>query len=344
MIFLGFSKGARAMKPEKKDHTVSTHPEVKDTKTPELDESVNVEEKRLLAEKPATGAAAAETPGTGAVERVTPDIVSEEEIRALVQYVTERGLDPDGSVVGDVVNSLYNRQVQDKDTSQQVDVQREIIQNYNRLSALTYPVKHVSGRSIVDTPRIIRSVWPILMTGLALIVAVIALEYFSAQKLSDGSNALPWITTLRTLVLPFLWGALGSAVYLMKRLSDVAEDFAFDSRRFRGWFARMLLGATLGAVVALAFLGSEGIQAGNLKPAAIAFLSGLGVRAIYSSFEALVNIISRRVQMASQSGRPEIKEQHDFIAKEIQIASDAKDTERVRSLMAVKDALGRRSA
>ena len=106
----------------------------------------------------------------------------------------------------------------------------------------------------------------------------------------------------------------------------------------------MLLGATLGAVVALAFLGSEGIQAGNLKPAAIAFLSGLGVRAIYSSFEALVNIISRRVQMASQSGRPEIKEQHDFIAKEIQIASDANDAERVRSLMAVKDALGRRSA
>ncbi len=332
------------MKPEKQDHTVSTHPSVKDTKKPELDQSVNDEEKRLLTEKPDTGAAAAETAGAGAVDRETPDIVSEEEIRALVQYVTERGLDPDGSVVGDGVNALYSRQVQDKDTTQQINIQREIIQNYNRLSALTYPAKHVSGRSIVDTPHIISSVWPILMTGLALIVAVVALEYFSAQKPPEGSEVIPWITTLSALVLPFLWGALGSAVYLMKRLSDVAEEFAFDSRRFRGWFARMLLGATLGAVVVLAFLGSEGFQPGNLKPAAIAFLSGLGVRAIYSSFEALVNIISRRVQMASQSGRPETKEQHDFIDKEIQIASDAKNTERVRSLMAVKDALGKRSA
>ena len=41
----------------------------------------------------------------------------------------------------------------------------------------------------------------------------------------------------------------------MKRLSDVAEKFAFDSRRFKGWVARILLGATFGAVVVLAFMG-----------------------------------------------------------------------------------------
>ncbi|CAB1056775.1 hypothetical protein D1BOALGB6SA_1514 [Olavius sp. associated proteobacterium Delta 1] len=332
------------MKPEKQNVAASTHPKVNDKKNSDLDESANDAEKRLQTAKPEFGSAAAETRGAGAVGGKTLDIVSEEEIRALVQYVTERGLDPDGSVVGDVVNALYSRQVQSNDVTQQIKVQREIIQNYNRLSALTYPAKQVSGRSIVDTPRIIRSVWPILMTGLALIVAVIALEYFSGQKPPEGSKAIPWMTALSALVLPFLWGALGSAVYLMKRVSDVAEEFAFDSRRFRGWFSRMLLGATLGAVVVLAFLGSEGFQPGNLKPAAIAFLSGLGVRAIYSSFEALVNIISRRVQMASQSGGPEIKEQHAFIEKEIKIASDAKDTERVRSLMAVKGALGKRSA
>jgi len=73
-------------------------------------------------------------------------------------------------------------------------------------------------------------------------------------------------------------------------------------------------------------------------------LSGLGVRAIYASFEALVDIISRRVQMASQSARVETKEQQAFIDKEIQIASDAKDTGRMRSLMAIKEALGDRSA
>lgn len=124
------------MKPEKQNAAASTHPEAKDTKKSRPDESVNDEEKRLLTAKPEIGTAAAQTRGAGAVGGETPDIVSEEEIRALVRYVTERGLDPDGSVVGDVVNALYSRQVQSKDLTQQVQIQREIIQNYNRLMAV----------------------------------------------------------------------------------------------------------------------------------------------------------------------------------------------------------------
>ena len=72
------------MKPEKQNDSASTHPEAKDTKKSQPDESVNDEEKRLLTAKPEIGTAAAQTLGAGAVGGKTPDIVSEEEIRALV--------------------------------------------------------------------------------------------------------------------------------------------------------------------------------------------------------------------------------------------------------------------
>ena len=62
----------------------------------------------------------------------------------------------------------------------------------------------------------------------------------------------------------------------------------------------------------------------------------MGARAIYASFEALVNTISRRVQMVGQTGARDNKELRDFIDEEIQGASKANQIDRLEKLAAEK--------
>ena len=52
---------------------------------------------------------------------------------------------------------------------------------------------------------------------------------------------------------PFLWGGIGACVYLLKHLSDKAQEKIFDSRDLKGWFTRILLGGMLGTVVSYVY-------------------------------------------------------------------------------------------
>jgi hypothetical protein len=87
------------------------------------------------------------------------------------------------------------------------------------------------------------------------------------------------------------WGALGATVFLIKTLSDKVSDFCYEEKRLSGTAARIFLGAVFGLLIVKGF----GAQSGTLPQIAVAFLAGLGTKAVYAAIEALVNGVAGQI-------------------------------------------------
>jgi hypothetical protein len=112
------------------------------------------------------------------------------------------------------------------------------------------------------------------------------------------------LLNLRRYVLdyctPFLWGALGSIAYLLKRLSDIAEERTFDYATAQGWATRVFLGAMLGGVVQYLYDSSVFInpEAGfKLSASALGFLTGVGVKVVYGAIEKTIETLGEKMNL-----------------------------------------------
>ena len=90
---------------------------------------------------------------------------------------------------------------------------------------------------------------------------------------------------------PMAWAGLGSCVYLLKRLTDIAAERQFDSAFLQGWKTRILLGAVLGGVILYIF-DTDFIVGTEFDSNGVAFLTGLGVKVVYGALEKLVDTLA----------------------------------------------------
>lgn len=99
---------------------------------------------------------------------------------------------------------------------------------------------------------------------------------------------------------PFLWGAMGSCVYLLKIFSDLAESHTFNENKLQGWGTRITLGAVLGGVIQFVYDLSVFIN-GSLKldANAIGFLPGVGVKVVYGALEKTIESLSALMNLDS---------------------------------------------
>jgi hypothetical protein len=119
-----------------------------------------------------------------------------------------------------------------------------------------------------------------------------------------GAAALPaWLPEVIDVALlhylnPFFWGGVGACVFLVKSISDKAAMLTFDRMRMHGVGARIFLGAVIGGLLVNG-AGLNSIEAGGvpatITSAGVAFLGGLGVKAIYAAFEALIDEFEDRI-------------------------------------------------
>ncbi|MBF0372727.1 MAG: hypothetical protein HQL39_04835 [Alphaproteobacteria bacterium] len=170
----------------------------------------------------------------------------------------------------------YRRDAQGKGTAETA----ELLYRYGRLIGLT---KGVTGRSVIDSGRAKPAFRWMGIATIVVLLSVMAMKLFhSAQPAFCTASWLDWCRFNAGLA----WGALGSAIFLMKTLSDRIGAFQFDARLVQGTWTRILFGAILGAVVPSLFdLGATG---GEIHVAATAFLCGLGAKLVYGAIEALV--------------------------------------------------------
>ena len=251
------------------------------------------------------------------------DIVALDEVKALIRYVSRRGdIDPQAELVKPLAAA-----VRDAETAPPADGDRNLVavlEQYTKLTALTYPSFGVNGRTILETEIATgdkatarkklgrRYGWRryrASIIAIALFLVAMALEtlrvYFATRQdpnqLGDFLKLIYYLNfgTSHYLV-PACWGGIGACVFILKRLSDSFGYHSFDYSRMHGDAARILLGGALGVVVVAIFFPdfSEPLQdvgGVRLGPATMAFLAGLSVRVVYEAFEQLVQFLSDKM-------------------------------------------------
>ena len=94
----------------------------------------------------------------------------------------------------------------------------------------------------------------------------------------------------------------------MKSLQDSARANVYDHHELEGWGTRILIGGILAAIVMIIFdpdtFTSESVP---LTPAAIAFLTGLGVRVVYGALERIIETLADKLGLDNIRARPEPK-------------------------------------
>lgn len=177
---------------------------------------------------------------------------------------------------------------------------------YAEMTAGTYPANELSGRGVLDTESCREGgttwsrIWCLpnrpFLIGLGLFLLMLAAE--AALRLLDGTAASWMSRLLVVLVIPALWGAIGTCTYLAKRLADKLQGYAFERARMQGDITRIFLGAMFGVLVVSLFYdaprGTTGL-ADSFTPATAAFLAGLGIKPVYSAFEMLTEALSQRL-------------------------------------------------
>lgn len=201
----------------------------------------------------------------------------------------------------------------------------ELLFAYSKVSAFTYAEQGVNGRTILDTqgrgarykekagtskaggmffqllkPRN----RPLLMGSiLMLIVAIVEIVLLITGSDNELIETHDTLTTAKILMIPSVWGAIGTCTYLMKKQSDRLSTFSFEEERARGIGTRLLLGAILGLIVVE--LTSEGFGSSDGFPVYLtAFLAGLGIKPVYAAIESLVEGLAARIKPPKNDAKP----------------------------------------
>lgn len=223
------------------------------------------------------------------------------EVKALLHYVSERGLDPKAAITRPLYTALgrYEAAQRQGDAAEALDGGAEVMALYGQLAALTAP-RGVSGWTILCS-RSNRATYTTVLfwcvVNLALAVAT-ELPGFAAKLPAEWTG--PWRAYVEqaasvgivAYIAPFFWGGLGSSVYLMKSIAEKVCEHTFDEHRLRGCTARILLGAIFAALVVNGFTD---LRQDWVKATALAFICGMGVKAVYAAFEALIDTLHTRI-------------------------------------------------
>ena len=174
-------------------------------------------------------------------------------------------------------------------------------QAYGAVVQRTYPV---NGRSVLASAQgAMRRASAISVITVLFFLLAVGNEMADQWFADLPERGEPWLwMDLKQYVwdylAPFLWGGLGSCVFLLKKLSDKAAASQYDPDKLKGWGTRILLGSVLAAaVVSLydpsAFTGN----AAGFGPNGIAFLTGLGVKVVYGALERTVEVLSDKLNL-----------------------------------------------
>ncbi len=244
--------------------------------------------------------------GRGADMAVLKGAVDLAEVKALIHFVSERGLDPEAKITAPLHDAIAAR-ILASSPEGFIAANAMVLRLYSELCHLTYPTLGVNGRTIRNTRGAFFHMAGLILVSLLFVAFAVAGEII--QNFNPSLDSLNGVVSAENLKLlkilfdavigplsPFFWGGVGSCMYLLKTLSDKMSTITFDSQRLQsyGYLTRILIGAVLGYVIATLLFTQAGLETQKVGPDAIGFLAGLGVKAVYGGLEALIDSIYRR--------------------------------------------------
>lgn len=218
-------------------------------------------------------------------------VVSTREVFALLEYAAHKGIERDK--IERLSTEIH------KDTPNASSVAAL----YADLAAKTTPV---TGRSLVDSRdegfHRLAGIATVTTIFFVLAVGNFIVDAWVADLLEPERGSI-WLDLKRYVwdyLTPFFWGGLGACVFVLKRVQDAAQECTYEHHLMQNWLTRILIGGVLAAIVLIIFDPSTFTSQGlPLRPAAIAFLTGLGVKAVYGGLERLIDEIAKHFKVES---------------------------------------------
>jgi len=121
--------------------------------------------------------------------------------------------------------------------------------------------------------------------------------------------SMSFANTLGGVLLPVLYGALGTCAFVLRSLFREMVDRTFDARRAGEFKVRIFLGTLSGLSLQWLVVRSDGTVAGGITPAVLAFLGGYSVEMLFTAMDRLVQMVAgrfrppQRNQVAARSWR-----------------------------------------
>lgn len=235
------------------------------------------------------------------------ETVTISEVVALVHHVVETGCKGTERLAARL-DRLLTQYARSRPGNEKEELHVEILKGYAALTAITNANgQGVNGRTLKSSQHIVGDLWIVGICGL-LSFSLVAFTHIlgnfygdpAVDNVPSGEGAPQTLYQLYKYVLVFLlpafWGALGATISLTMKIAERARNNTFDSRKLRGQLSRIGLGAALAVSIVHLFGAVMDLKALGLGSNGIAFLVGLGVKAIYGAFEVLVERISEAIE------------------------------------------------
>ncbi len=234
--------------------------------------------------------------------------INKDEVSALMTFSANKGielssdictplihyLEPDSELAEVEVDVVNKPLAKDEPTLSQIHTA------YSKLNKLTKPV---TGSSILASRNAKINTWPLIAITILFVILVLGNEIVSLVA-EDGDVApdswLHWLINFQKYILdilvPLFWGGLGSCIYLLKRISDVASEYTFHPDRLGGWGTRITLGAVLGGVIQYIY-DPANLTSTGIDNNALAFLVGLSIKVVYGALEKTVAVLGEKMNL-----------------------------------------------
>ena len=230
------------------------------------------------------------------------------EIELLFDYAVHRGIDPEEKTLSKLSQAISAYKLTGNSQSR-AQVVPQLIEAYTTLAKMTYDSDRINGKTLADTNHAKPIIRKILGLGIVILLLVSLTEILNLWRV-DFQEPVSKPTWLRiidflhlyvlTYLSPFFWGALGSVVFLAKRLSDEIRNFRFDLDRFQGFTVRVGLGGVLGGIFVSIYNPGAFSEAGlHLDTNALAFFAGVGVKAVYGAIEKTIETLAEKMNLQS---------------------------------------------
>lgn len=232
------------------------------------------------------------------IDHTTRPVISNEEVFALLEYAANQGIEK-----GKIKTLSEAIHLPEPDASTVAFLYADIV-------SITTPV---NGRTLIDSKQPTRRLIGISLATTTFFILAIG-NYIADGWVADmvepedGLFLLNLKKYVWDYLTPFFWGGLGSCVYLLKAVQDAARDNVYQHHLMEGWGTRILIGGILAAIILVIFdpttLTPETLP---MRPAAIAFLTGLSVKAVYGALEKTIQVLSAKLNIDSVRRGPEPK-------------------------------------
>lgn len=113
--------------------------------------------------------------------------------------------------------------------------------------------------------------------------------------------SMPLGNIIGGVLLPVLYGALGTCAFVLRSLFREMVDRTFDARRAGEFKVRIFLGTLSGLSLQWLVVRPDGTVAGGITPAVLAFLGGYSVEMFFTAMDRLVHAVAGRLRPPHRS-------------------------------------------